>query len=168
MVFPTHGYGLSYPWVSGCDCLAFVIFDLGDALVGRRFLLATLALSVSSSRRRLMLTLSRPGTLTLTLTFSWPGYGTVHTYILVYEHIPHCMSHLDERLVETKHCFYEPNTILYFFKSDGKDYITEHSLFIVSILISQGANTSFLLQGYIKDTVSTHLRSSMHFSTVFK
>ena len=52
-----------------CDCLAFVKFDLGDALVGRhlnwvmpsprrRFLLATLALGVSSPGRRLMLTLT--------------------------------------------------------------------------------------------------------------
>ena len=52
-----------------CDCLALVIFDLrdalvrrrlhlGDALPWRRFLLATLALGVSSPRRRLMLTLS--------------------------------------------------------------------------------------------------------------
>ena len=52
-----------------CDCLALVIFNLGDALVGRRlhlgnavpwrrFLVSTLALGVSSPRRRLMLTLS--------------------------------------------------------------------------------------------------------------
>jgi len=52
-----------------CDCLTLVIFDLGDALFGRRlhlsdalpwrrFLLATLALGVSSPRRRLMLTLT--------------------------------------------------------------------------------------------------------------
>ena len=61
-----------------CDCLDLMIFDLGDALVGRRlhlgdalpwrrfhlgdalpwrrFLLATLALGVSSPRRRLVLT----------------------------------------------------------------------------------------------------------------
>jgi len=54
-----------------CDFLALLIFDLGDALVGRRlhlgdalpwqhFLLATLALGVSSPRRHLVLTLS-PG-----------------------------------------------------------------------------------------------------------
>jgi len=54
-----------------CDCLALAIFDLGDALVGRRlhlgdalpwrrFLLATLELGVSSPRRRLVLTLT-PG-----------------------------------------------------------------------------------------------------------
>jgi len=54
-----------------CDCLALVIFDLGEALVGRRlqlgnalpwrrFLLATLVLGVSSLRRRLVLTLT-PG-----------------------------------------------------------------------------------------------------------
>ena len=52
-----------------CDRLVLVIFNLGDALVGRRlylgdalpwrrFLVATLALGVSSPRRRLMLTLS--------------------------------------------------------------------------------------------------------------
>ena len=52
-----------------CGCLALVIVDLGDALVGRRlhlgdalpwrrFLLAMLVLGVSSPRRRLMLTLS--------------------------------------------------------------------------------------------------------------
>jgi len=52
-----------------CDCLAFVKFDLGDPLTGRclhlgdtlpwrRFLLATLALGVSSPRQRLMLTLT--------------------------------------------------------------------------------------------------------------
>ena len=52
-----------------CDCLAFMKFDLGDALVGRRlhlgdtlpwrcFLLATLPLGVSSPSRRLMLTLA--------------------------------------------------------------------------------------------------------------
>ena len=52
-----------------CDCLALVIFNLGDALVGRRlhlgdalpwrcFLVATQALGVSSPRRHLMLTLS--------------------------------------------------------------------------------------------------------------
>ena len=52
-----------------CDCLALVIFDLSDALVGqrlhlgdalpwRRFLLATLALGVSSPRRRIVLTLT--------------------------------------------------------------------------------------------------------------
>ena len=52
-----------------CDCLALAIFDLGDALVGRRlhlgnalpwrrFLLATLELGVSSPRRRLVLTLT--------------------------------------------------------------------------------------------------------------
>jgi len=50
------------------DFLALVMFDLGDALVGRRiylgdalpwrrFLLATLTLGVSSPRRHLMLTL---------------------------------------------------------------------------------------------------------------
>jgi len=54
-----------------CDCLDLMIFDLGDALVGRRlhpgdalpwrrFLLATLVLGVSSPRRRLVLTLT-PG-----------------------------------------------------------------------------------------------------------
>jgi len=54
-----------------CDCLDLMIFDLGDALVGRRlrlgdalpwrrFLLAKLALGVSSPRRRLVLTLT-PG-----------------------------------------------------------------------------------------------------------
>ena len=54
-----------------CECLDLMIFDLGDALVGRRlhlgdaspwrrFLLATLVLGVSSSRRRLVLTLT-PG-----------------------------------------------------------------------------------------------------------
>jgi len=54
-----------------CDCLALTIFDLGDALVGRRlhlgdaspwrhFLLATPVLGVSSPRRRLVLTLT-PG-----------------------------------------------------------------------------------------------------------
>jgi len=70
-----------------CDCLVLMIFDLGDALVGRRlhlgdaspwrrfalatprlgdaspwrrFLLATLPLGVSSPRRRLVLT-STPG-----------------------------------------------------------------------------------------------------------
>ena len=54
---------------SHCDRLVLVIFNLGDALVGRRlhlgdalpwrrFLVATLALGVSSPRRRLMLTLS--------------------------------------------------------------------------------------------------------------
>ena len=54
-----------------CVCLALVIFDLrdalvwrrlhlGDALPWRRFLLATLALGVSSPRRRLVLTLT-PG-----------------------------------------------------------------------------------------------------------
>ena len=52
-----------------CDCLVLAIFDLGDALVGRRlhlgdalprrrFLLATLVLGVSSPRRRLVLTLT--------------------------------------------------------------------------------------------------------------
>ena len=63
-----------------CDCLALLIYDLGDALVGRhlnwampsprrclhlgdalpwrRFLLVTLALGVSSPRRRLTLTLT--------------------------------------------------------------------------------------------------------------
>ena len=52
-----------------CDCLALVIFDLGDALVGwhlnwampsprRRLTLATLALGVSSPRRRLTLTMT--------------------------------------------------------------------------------------------------------------
>jgi len=52
-----------------CDCLAFVTFDLGDALFGRclhlgnalpwrRFPLATLALGVSSPRRHLTLTLT--------------------------------------------------------------------------------------------------------------
>jgi len=52
-----------------CDCLVLVIFDPGDALVGRRihlgdalpwrhFLLATLVLGVSSPRRRLVLTLT--------------------------------------------------------------------------------------------------------------
>jgi len=52
-----------------CDRLAFVTFDLGDDLFGRRlrlgdtlpwrrFLLATLALGVSSPRRRLTLTLT--------------------------------------------------------------------------------------------------------------
>ena len=52
-----------------CDCLVLMIFDLGDALVGRRlhlgdaspwrrFLLATLVLGVSSPRRRLVLTLT--------------------------------------------------------------------------------------------------------------
>jgi len=54
-----------------CDCLDLMIFDLGDALVGRRlhlgdgspwrrFLLATLVLGVSSPRQRLVLTLT-PG-----------------------------------------------------------------------------------------------------------
>ena len=54
-----------------CDCLDLMIFDLCDALVGRRlhlgdaspwqrFLLATLVLGVSSPRRRLVLTLT-PG-----------------------------------------------------------------------------------------------------------
>ena len=54
-----------------CDFLDSMMFDLGDALVGRRlhlgdalpwrrFLLATLALGVSSPRRRLVLTLT-PG-----------------------------------------------------------------------------------------------------------
>ena len=54
-----------------CDCLDLMIFDLGDALVGRRlhlgdaspwrrFLLAAMVLGVSSSRRRLVLTLT-PG-----------------------------------------------------------------------------------------------------------
>jgi len=54
-----------------CDCLALMIFDLGDALVERRlhlgdaspwrrFLLATLVLGVSSPRQRLVLTLT-PG-----------------------------------------------------------------------------------------------------------
>ena len=54
-----------------CDCLALVIFNLGDALVGRRlhlgdalpwrrFFLATLALGVSSPRQRLELTFT-PG-----------------------------------------------------------------------------------------------------------
>ena len=54
-----------------CDCLVLVIFDLGDALVGRRlhlsdalpwrrFLLAALVLGVSPPRRRLVLTLT-PG-----------------------------------------------------------------------------------------------------------
>jgi len=33
-----------------CDCLALVIFDLGNALVGRRLALAMLALGVSSPR----------------------------------------------------------------------------------------------------------------------
>ena len=53
-----------------CDCLDLMIFDFGDALVGRRlhlgdaspwrrFLLATLVLGVSSPRRRLVLTLTR-------------------------------------------------------------------------------------------------------------
>ena len=53
-----------------CDCLALVIFNFGDALVGRRLhlgdaspwrrlLLATLVLGVSSHRRRLVLTLTR-------------------------------------------------------------------------------------------------------------
>jgi len=52
-----------------CDCLDLMISDLGDALVGRRlhlgdaspwrrFLLATLVLGVSSSRRCLVLTLT--------------------------------------------------------------------------------------------------------------
>ena len=52
-----------------CDCLDLMMFALGDALVGRRlrlgdalpwrrFLLAKLALGVSSLRRRLMLTLT--------------------------------------------------------------------------------------------------------------
>ena len=52
-----------------CDGLALAIFDLGDALVGRRlhlgetlpwrrFLLATPELGVSSPRRRLVLTLT--------------------------------------------------------------------------------------------------------------
>ena len=52
-----------------CDRLVLVIFNLGDALVGRRLhlgdslpwrrcLVATLALGVSSPRRCLMLTLS--------------------------------------------------------------------------------------------------------------
>jgi len=69
-----------------CDRLVLVIFNLGNALVGRRlhlgdalpwrrFLVATLALGVSSPRRRLMLT--------LTLTLSTPGYGTVHKVIKV-------------------------------------------------------------------------------------
>ena len=54
-----------------CDCLALVIFDLGDALVGRRlhlgnvlpwrcFLLASLVRGASLPRRRLVLTLT-PG-----------------------------------------------------------------------------------------------------------
>ena len=56
---------------SRCDCLDLMIFDPGDALVGRRlhlgdaspwlrFLLAALVLGVSSPRRRLVLTLT-PG-----------------------------------------------------------------------------------------------------------
>ena len=57
-----------------CDCLAFVTFDLGDALAGQR-----LDLAMPSPRRRLMLTLTP--TLTLTLTLSTPGYGTVHKHI---------------------------------------------------------------------------------------
>ena len=61
-----------------CDRLVLVIFNLGDALVGRRlhlgdalpwrrFLLAMLALGVSPPRRRLALTLTLQS-LTLTLT----------------------------------------------------------------------------------------------------
>ena len=61
-----------------CDCLALVIFDLGDALVGRRlhlgdalpwrrFLLAMLALGVSPPGRRPALALTLQ-VLTLTLT----------------------------------------------------------------------------------------------------
>ena len=47
-----------------CDCLALVIFDLGDALVGRRLhlgrrlALATLMRGVPSPGRRLVLTLT--------------------------------------------------------------------------------------------------------------
>jgi len=46
-----------------CDCLALVLFDLatpwlGDALPWRRIFLVTLALSVSSPRQRLVLTLT--------------------------------------------------------------------------------------------------------------
>ena len=54
-----------------CDCLDLMIFDLGDALVGRRpgwatppprrcLALATLVLDVSSPKQRLVLTLT-PG-----------------------------------------------------------------------------------------------------------
>jgi len=76
-------HGLSYPWVSGSNTLIALLLRhftmatpaLGDVLSWRRFLLATLALGVASSRRRLMLTLT--STLTLTLTLSTPGYGTV-------------------------------------------------------------------------------------------
>jgi len=60
------------------DCLNLMIFDIGDALVGRRlhlgdalpwrrFLLAMLALGVSPPRRRPALTLTLQA-LTLTLT----------------------------------------------------------------------------------------------------
>ena len=76
--------GIGEPY---CDCLALVIFDLGDALVGRRlhlgdalpwrrFLLVTLALGISSPRRRLMLTLSPDCDFDLDFVNAWIRDGT--------------------------------------------------------------------------------------------
>ena len=70
-----------------CDCLDLMIFDLGDALVGRRlhlgdalpwqrFLLAMLALGVSSPRRRLVLTLTPGVDFDLDLVNTWIRDGT--------------------------------------------------------------------------------------------
>ena len=73
MVFPTHGYRGTTPWL---PCFSTVWFGdalvgrrlhLGDALPWRRFLLAMLALGVSPPRRHPALTLTLQA-LTLTLT----------------------------------------------------------------------------------------------------
>ena len=73
------------------DCLALVIFNLRDALFGRRlhlgdalpwrrFLVVTLALGVSSPRRRLMLTLSPDVDFDLDFVNAriWDGTNSLH------------------------------------------------------------------------------------------